>query len=369
MIEFSHVNKSYGERKILKDLNFTIEDGQFVVLIGPSGCGKTTTLKTINRLIEPDSGTIRIDGQDIRETGKVDLRRSIGYVIQQIGLFPNMTVGQNISVVPKLLKWDAARCQETVTDLLRLVGMEGYADKYPSELSGGQQQRVGVLRALAASPPIVLMDEPFGALDPQTREVLQDEVKNIQQSLNKTIVFVTHDMGEALKLADVIIFMDGGEVVQMASPEEMLEHPATERVRDFLGKHAPETTSSTVETFMRTNVLTVKKNKGILECAERMARGNVDSLIVTDEQKRYVGTVSIGDLRRWGRELQSIEPIVRNTARTVRVGDDAKDSFDYLLESNAGYVVVLDKEDRVAGIVTKTSVARSVAENLWGDSR
>lgn len=369
MIEFCHVSKSYDGKEVLKNLNFTIGDGQFAVLIGPSGCGKTTTLKTINRLLEPDSGTISIDGRDIRETSKVELRRHIGYVIQQIGLFPNMTVAQNICVVPKLLKWDAQRCQQIVSDLLKLVDMEGYEDKYPGELSGGQQQRIGVLRALAASPPIVLMDEPFGALDPQTREVLQDEVKRIQQKLNKTIVFVTHDMGEALKLADVILFMDGGEVVQMASPEEMLEHPATQRVRDFLGKHSPEMTSATVETFMRTNVLTVKKNRGILECAERMARGNVDSLIVTDEEERYAGTVSIGDLRRWGRELESIEPIVRKTARTVRLGDDARESFDYLLDSGAGYVVVLDQEDHVAGIVTKTSVARSVAENLWGDSR
>ena len=369
MIEFTHVNKSYDGKQILKDLNFTIGDGQFVVLIGPSGCGKTTTLKTINRLLEVDSGTVSIDGRDICETPKVELRRHIGYVIQQIGLFPNMTVAQNICVVPRLLKYDARRCERIVEDMLKLVGMEGYADKYPSELSGGQQQRIGVLRALAASPPIVLMDEPFGALDPQTREVLQDEVKRIQQKLHKTIVFVTHDMDEALKLADVIIFMDGGEVVQMGSPEELLEHPATERVQDFLGKHAAGTTPSTVETFMRTNILTVKKNKGIMECAERMARGNVDSLIVTDEEERYVGTVSIGDLRRWGRELQSIEPIVRDTARIVRVGDDAKDSFDYLLDSGAPYVIVLNADDTIAGIVTKTSVARSVAENLWGDSR
>ena len=369
MIQFSHVNKSYGGNPVLKDLNFSIEDGRFVVLIGPSGCGKTTTLKTINRLLEVDSGTILIDGKDIRETPKVELRRHIGYVIQQIGLFPNMTVAQNICVVPKLLKYDQKRCEQIVDEMLKLVGMEACADKYPSELSGGQQQRIGVLRALAASPPIVLMDEPFGALDPQTREVLQDEVKRIQQKLHKTIVFVTHDMNEALKLADDIIFMDGGEVVQMGSPEELLEHPATERVQDFLGKHASGTAPSTVETFMRTNVLTVKKDRGVMECAERMARGNVDSLIVTDENERYAGTVSVGDLRRWGRALQSIEPIVRDTARTVRVGDDAKDSFDYLLDSGAPYVVVLNPDDTIAGIVTKTSVARSVAENLWGDSR
>ena len=368
MIQFRNVSKSYGKTPILKDLTFTIPDGQFVVLIGPSGCGKTTTMKMINRLLEPDSGTILIDGKDIRQQDKVELRRHIGYVIQQIGLFPNMTVAQNICVVPKLLKYDKPRCEQIVRDLLRMVNMEQYADKYPSELSGGQQQRIGVLRALAASPPIVLMDEPFGALDPQTREVLQDEVKNIQQTLNKTVIFVTHDMGEALKLADTIIFMDAGQIVQMASPEEMLEHPATERVRLFLGKHSAETSASTVERFMRTNVIAVKRNKGILECAERMARSGVDTLLVTDEEKRYMGTVSIGDMRHWGHSLTSNEPLVRQTARTVRVGDNAKESFDYLLDSGAPYVVVLNEDDTIAGIVTKTSVARSVAESLWGDA-
>ena len=370
MIQFEHVSKSYGKTPILKDLNFTIEDGQFVVLIGPSGCGKTTTMKMINRLLDPDTGSILIDGKNIRDQDKVDLRRHIGYVIQQIGLFPNMTVAQNICVVPKLLKYDKAKCDEIVRDLLKMVNMESYAEKYPSELSGGQQQRIGVLRALAASPPIVLMDEPFSALDPMTRETLQDEVKNIQQKLGKTIVFVSHDMGEALKLADVIIFMESGTVVQMASPEEMLEHPANDLVRNFLGKHSPETPApSKVESFMRTNVFSVRKDRGVLECAERMARGSVDTLLVTDEQNRYLGTISIGDIRHWGRELTSIEPLIRQTARTVRVGDEAKESFDYLLDSGANYVVVLNADDTIAGIVTKTSVARSVAENLWGDSK
>ena len=368
MIQFEHVNKSYGKSPILQDVSFTIEDGQFAVLIGPSGCGKTTTLKTINRLIEPDSGTISIDGKNIQDSNKVELRRHIGYVIQQIGLFPNMTVAQNICVVPKLLKYDKAKCDEIVRDMLKMVNMEQYADKYPSELSGGQQQRIGVLRALAASPPIVLMDEPFGALDPMTRATLQDEVKSLQQKLNKTIVFVTHDMDEALKLADVILFMEGGKLVQMASPEEMLEHPATDLVRSFLGKHSGDAPAHTkVENFMKTNVYSVKRNKGILECAERMARNSVDTLLVTDEERHYVGTVSIGDIRRWGRELTRIEPLIRQTVRTVRVGDEAKDCFDYLLESGANYVVVLNEDDTIAGIVTKTSVARAVADNLWGD--
>lgn len=177
-------------------------------------------------------------------------------------------------------------------------------------------------------------------------------------------------MDEALKLADIIIFMDGGEIVQMASPEEMLENPATERVRNFLGKHASGTQPpSKVEQFMRTNVQSVQRDRGILECAERMARHSVDTLLVVDECNRYAGTVSIGDIRAWGKELKTIDPIVRQTARTVRVGDDAKESFDYLLESGASYVIVLNEDDTVAGIVTKTSVARAVAETLWGDEK
>ena len=366
MIQFEHVSKSYGNSPILKDLTFTIPDGKFVILIGPSGCGKTTTLKTINRLIEPDSGKISIDGKDIRQTDKVDLRRHIGYVIQQIGLFPNMTVAQNICIVPKLLKYSKEKCDEIVQDLLKMVGMEEHAGKYPSELSGGQQQRIGVLRALAASPPIVLMDEPFSALDPMTRETLQDEVKKIQQKLKKTVVFVSHDMAEALKLADIIIFMDKGEIVQMASPEEMLANPANELVGSFLGKHAGSAAPSKVENYMRTNVYSVRNDRGILECAELMARGSVDTLLVTDEDGRYQGTVSIGDIRHWGRELKSVEPLIRQATRTARVGDEAKESVDYLLDTGANYVVVLNEHDTIAGIVTKTSVARSVADNLWG---
>lgn len=372
MIRFEHICKSYDNVPVLKDLSFTIGDGQFVVLIGPSGCGKTTTMKLINRLLEPDSGKIFIGENEIHTQDKTELRRHIGYVIQQIGLFPNMTVAQNISVVPKLLKYDKDRCDQIVMDMLAMVGMPyaEYAHKYPSELSGGQQQRIGVLRALAASPPIVLMDEPFSALDPMTRETLQDEVKNLQQKLNKTIIFVSHDMDEALKLADVIIFMDNGQIVQMASPEEMLENPASDLVRNFLGKRTGDApVPSTVELFMRNNIKTVTSDRGIMECAERMARAGVDTLLVTDKENRYAGTVSIGDIRKCDRAVKTIEPLVQKNVRTVRVGDDARDSFDYLLDSNASYVVVLNNDDTIAGIITKTSVARAVAENLWGDSK
>ena len=372
MIQFEHVCKRYGKTTILEDLSFTIPDGQFVVLIGPSGCGKTTTMKMINRLLEPDGGKVLIDGKDAASMDRVELRRHIGYVIQQIGLFPNMTVAQNISVVPRLLKYDRERCDRIVHELLEMVEMpyDQYAGKYPNELSGGQQQRIGVLRALAASPPVVLMDEPFGALDPMTREVLQDEVKKLQLKLHKTIVFVTHDMGEALKMADTILFMSGGGIEQMASPEKMLENPASDLVRSFLGKHVTESGAvARIETFMRTNAYRVRKDRGVLECAEMMARNSVDTLLVTDEAEHYLGVVTIRGIKLWGKGLSNIETLIVQTPHVARIGDEAKESVDYLLESGDDYVVVLNADDTIAGIVTKTSVAKSVATTLWGDER
>lgn len=370
MIEFEHIHKNYGKTAILKDLSFTVQDGEFLVLIGPSGCGKTTTLKMINRLIEPDSGRILIDGKDYSEESPVELRRHIGYVIQQIGLFPNMTVAQNICVVPKLLKYDKPKCDEITRELLDLVGMpyDRYADKYPNELSGGQQQRIGVLRALAASPPIVLMDEPFGALDPMTRESLQDEVKKLQRKLHKTIVFVTHDMGEALKLADTILFMNGGRIEQMAAPEKMLEQPASDLVRSFLGKHVlSESTPIYAEDFMRSTVYQVPQDRGVLECAEKMARSGVDTLLVTDDSDHYIGTLSIRDIKLRGREAKTIAPLISTSARTVFLGDDARESMNYLMKSGESYVVVLNPDRTIAGIITKNSMAKVVAETMWGE--
>ena len=269
MLRFEHVSLSYGSQKIIDDISFEIQEGQMAVLIGSSGCGKTTTLKMINRLIEPTSGKIYINGKDIAAQDRVELRRHIGYVIQQIGLFPNMTVAQNICVVPNLLKYSKEACDKIVHELLELVNLpyEQYAHKYPSEMSGGQQQRIGILRALAASPPIVLMDEPFSALDPMTRRTLQQEVRSLQQKLNKTFVFVTHDMEEALDLADVIIFMDHGRIVQTAPPEEMLAHPASGLIQDFLGKfiNTASHKALTAADFMRTGVYTVSLQDAALQ--------------------------------------------------------------------------------------------------------
>ena len=370
MLRFDHVSLSYGSQKILNDLCFEIEEGQFAVLIGPSGCGKTTTLKMINRLIQPDTGKIYLNEEDITSKDKVELRRHIGYVIQQIGLFPNMTVAQNICVVPKLLKYSKEQCDQIVRDMLAMVEMpyEQYANKYPSEMSGGQQQRIGILRALAASPPIVLMDEPFSALDPMTRRSLQQEVKGLQQKMHKTFIFVTHDMAEALDLADVIIFMDHGNIVQMAPPEEMLAHPASGQIQDFLGNfidtHAQK--ELTAADFMRSGVSTVSARRGVNECVSKMQRRNVDTLIVVDDQDRYQGTVSIADIRLTGHVVKTIEPLIRCNTPTVHTGDSAKDCFDLLISSGAPYLIVLNEEEKVDGIITKTSMTSAMAEQLWG---
>lgn len=369
MIEFKNVTKKYGESVILKDLSLHITEGQFVVLIGPSGCGKTTTLRCINRLIKPDSGQILVKGKNIAEINPVDLRRNIGYVIQQIGLFPNMTIEQNITIVPKLLKRSKDECKKTAKDLLSLVDMsyEEYAKKYPSQLSGGQQQRIGVLRALAASPYIVLMDEPFGALDPMTRELLQDEVKKIQKKLKKTIVFVTHDMDEALRLADVIIFMNKGEIVQMATPEEMLSNPADDLIKGFLGKHINNQVSLKVSDFMKTKLLKVTKDKKVLECIEFMKNKEVSSVIVIDDEEKYLGTVQIEEIKKHGKAGNTIESLINKENNSVDIESDAKEAFDLLLEKGLSYIVVLTENNKPAGIITKTSMAKAMGDKLWGD--
>ncbi|MEW9502549.1 ABC transporter ATP-binding protein [Jeotgalibacillus marinus] len=239
MITFKNVTKTFENgTEAIKGIDLHIKKGKLVVIIGPSGCGKTTTMKMINKLIHPTSGVIAIDGKDISGQKEVELRRSIGYVIQRIGLFPHMTIEENVALIPKLKGFKKEAYKEKVDELLKLVGLEPslYKNRYPLELSGGQQQRVGVVRALAGEPPIILMDEPFSALDPISREQLQDELKLLQETIHKTIVFVTHDMDEALKIADEIVVMKDGLIEQIATPQELVQGPVNEFVRSFIGK-------------------------------------------------------------------------------------------------------------------------------------
>jgi osmoprotectant transport system ATP-binding protein len=240
MIEFRNVSKTYpgSDTSVVNDLSFEVPEGDICVLVGPSGCGKTTTMRMVNRLIEPTDGEILIDGEPNTAMSGTQLRRKIGYAIQQIGLFPHRTIAENIATVPSLLNWDKQRIRSRVDELLELVGLDpnDYRDRYPAELSGGQQQRVGVARAMAADPPIMLMDEPFGAVDPITRERLQDEFLSIQQNIKKTIVFVTHDIDEAIKMGDKIaILKQGGFLAQYDTPENILANPTSEFVASFVG--------------------------------------------------------------------------------------------------------------------------------------
>jgi len=238
-IQFDRVSMKFpgAARLAVNEVSCEIEAGRLVVLLGPSGCGKTTLLKMVNRLYEPTAGTIYIDGQDVRRMQATGLRKQIGYVIQQSGLFPHMTVAQNIGVVPKLLGWPRPKIQERVDELLALVALDprDFRDRYPAQLSGGQQQRVGVARALAGDPQVILMDEPFGAIDAITRASLQDEILRLQRQLKKTILFVSHDVEEALRLADFILILRGGEVVQYDTPFNILTQPANAFVQELMG--------------------------------------------------------------------------------------------------------------------------------------
>jgi osmoprotectant transport system ATP-binding protein len=240
MIEFKNVSKTYAgsDTAVVNDLSFTVADGEICVLVGPSGCGKTTSMRMVNRLIEPTNGEILIDGEKNTSMSGTQLRRKIGYAIQQIGLFPHRTIANNVGTVPNLVGWDSDRTTKRVDELLDLVGLppDQYRDRYPAELSGGQQQRVGVARALAADPPIMLMDEPFGAVDPITRDRLQNEFLHIQEDIKKTIVFVTHDIDEAIKMGDKIaILREGGVLAQYDTPENILANPDSDFVSSFVG--------------------------------------------------------------------------------------------------------------------------------------
>lgn len=374
MVVFENTSKSFGNNLVIQNLNLSIPRGQFAVLIGPSGCGKTTSLRMINRLIEPTDGTVFVDGQDVSKVNPVDLRRGIGYVIQQIGLFPNMTIEQNIEVVPKLLGWPKERRRERVTELLEMVEMSPaqYRGRYPSELSGGQQQRVGVLRALAVSPPLLLMDEPFGALDPITRETLQDELKKLQTDLGITIVFVTHDIDEAVKLADVIVLMKDGKVVQAAPPEEILANPADDFVREFIGKKRLKVNYDVdlVREIMNSRVFTITGDKGFAESITLMKQRNVDSLIVTDSEGVLKGVIPVELLREVAgtKVINTIGEIEPLKVTTINMNAQAREAFDTILAERLPYLIVVDGKNRVRGLVTKTSLVKSLAGVVWGEA-
>lgn len=370
MIQFKGVNKVYEDgHKVLKNINLELKEGEITVLIGPSGCGKTTTMKLINRLINPSSGEIRIHQDDISTLNPIKLRRKIGYVIQNIGLFPHMTIAQNVGVVPRLLKWDKQNIEERVDELLNLVNLnpEIYRNRYPSELSGGQQQRIGVIRALAANPAVILMDEPFSALDPISREQLQDELIRLQQEIKKTIVFVTHDMDEAIKIADTIILMKDGEIVQSGQPEHILRHPANDFVKSFIGSKRLQSQNTleapTVDEVMVDNPATAYPSRGLAAAMKLMEKRRVDTLLIVDKTNKLQGAVSIYNiLDQYGEEAKTVADVMKPVKHVVFTGTSLPTALKIMTEHQLSNLAVVNDDNHLIGLITRGSVVSHMAD-------
>lgn len=313
MLTFNNVVKTYGEGAnqvtAIDNISFHVDQGDICVLLGPSGCGKTTLLRIVNRLVSLTSGTVKVDGNDIHEIDLIELRRSIGYVIQQNGLFPNMTIEENICVVPKLLGWDRVKMAKRTDELLDLFGLQPdkYKKRYPWELSGGQQQRVGIARALAADPPIMLMDEPFGALDPIIREHIQNEFLKIQENVKKTILFVSHDIDEAIRLGDKIAIMKNGKLMQYDSANEVLANPANEFVRDFIGN---------------------------------------------DRSLKRLSLFSVRELVNERGRLNEVKAMKNQNLPTVHLDDNLRQALSTILASDNGEVIVVNDKEEKLGVLT-----------------
>lgn len=343
MIELKNVTKSFdGKNKVVKNLNLKIEKGEFVVLIGESGCGKTTTMKMINLLEKPTKGDIFIDGENVKDKDLMELRRNIGYVIQKVGLFPHMTIGENIELVPTLKKWSKEDKKARAFELLELMDLpaEDFYYRYPSELSGGQQQRIGIARALAVNPEIILMDEPFSALDPITREKLQDEMTNLQDELGKTIVFVTHDMDEALKLADKIAVVKDGEVIQFDTPEEILKNPKNDFVEYFFGKDRMWKTPEMLlaKDIMKKKFGKIGINGSLARAIEIMKERETNTLIVVDRE---------GEKRQKPVGVVTRNMIMKNNSHSVKMKEIMASSADLIVDENTNMVEVLNIMSKV----------------------
>ena len=362
MLSIKNLSKVYaGGKKAVDNMTIDIESGDFIAFIGTSGSGKTTALRMINRMIESTEGEITIDGKNIKELNPVELRRSIGYVIQQIGLMPHMTVKENIVLVPKLLKWSQEKKDEKAKELIRLVDLpEEYLDRYPSELSGGQQQRIGVVRALAAEQDIILMDEPFGALDPITRDTLQDLVKKLQQQLGKTFIFVTHDMDEAIKLADKICIMTNGQVIQYDTPDNILRSPANDFVRDFIGQNRLIQDRPNIRTVKDAMIkpVTVHVDRSLNDAVNIMREKRVDTIFVVGNDEHLLGYLDIEEL---------IDTMQRDIYR-VRIDSKLQDSVRTILKRNVRNVPVVDSDNKtLLGLVTRANLVDIVYDSIWGE--
>ncbi len=370
MIQFERISKSYKTKKVLNQVTFSIKSGSLVAIIGESGCGKTTLLKMINRLIKPTTGTIYIDDKSINSMDEVALRRKIGYVIQQTGLFPHMTVKENIELIPKLEKMSPSDMADNTRKLMQMVGLDcdEFLHRYPTELSGGQQQRVGVARAFATDPDIILMDEPFSALDPITRSDLQDELVQLQAKLKKTIVFVTHDMDEAIKIADMICIMKDGDILQYDTPEHILNNPEDEFVSNFVGKNriwsSPEYIK--VSDIMIDRPVTASRDLSVLKCIDKMRQNKVDSLLIVEPDSKYLaGIVKAGKLRGVEDRTQQAERYMYEDFPTLLPDQCILDALKIVTENRVSTVPVVDGQKRLMGLITRSSLVTTLSQQYF----
>jgi len=362
IVTLEHVSKRYGPiggPLAVTDLSLTIPAGEICVLVGPSGCGKTTTMKMINRLIEPTSGRITIDGEDVMALPAVELRRRIGYVIQQVGLFPHLTVAENVAVVPRLLRWPETRVRDRVEELLDLVRLDpaGYRDRYPAALSGGERQRVGVARALAADPPLMLMDEPFGAVDPILRERLQNEFLRLQARVRKTIVFVTHDVDEAIKMADrIAILQRGGILAQYDTPDAILAAPASEFVERFVGadRGLKRLSLGRVRDLPLSTPTPARVGEARADLARRLDEAGEDFALLLDAADRPIGWIGRRDLRGVGTVA---EEDATPGSPTLQPETTLRDALSAMLTSSVQLGVVVDEAERVLGAVSVDAIS------------
>lgn len=368
MIKFDKVSKFYKDKRVLQNVSFEIQEGTITSIIGESGCGKTTTLKMINRLIEPTQGTITIKGLDIRKTNPIKLRRKIGYVIQQTGLFPHMTVRENIELISKLERKNPKKIKERTLEMMEMIALdsEEFLDRYPSELSGGQQQRIGIARAFVTDPEIILMDEPFSALDPMTRISLQDELIRLQEKFHKTIVFVTHDMDEAIKISDKIAIMEQGNLIQYDTPEMILKHPANEFVRNFVGKKRIWTSPSLikVEDIMIENPITGRENFSIFYCLNKMKMTRVDSLMIVDDDKRLKGILYASSLSNGDFSDKKAKEFIENDFVSAKIGDSIVDLLKIVDSNKVSTIPVIDENGVLKGIITRSSLITSLSQQF-----
>lgn len=367
MIVFKEVSKNYKNTPVLKNISFTIKEGDLVCLIGESGCGKTTTLKMINKLISPTSGDITINRKNIKTMNDVKLRRKMGYVIQQTGLFSHMTIRENIEIIAKIEKMPEAKRNKRVQEMMKMVGLEEkLLERYPNELSGGQLQRIGIARAFMTDPKIILMDEPFSALDPMSRTALQEELLRLQRKFHKTIVFVTHDMDEAIKIADKIAIMDKGELIQYDRPENILKHPANDFVENFVGHkriwNSPEFIK--VKDIMITRPITCKEYDSIFYCINKMRMMKVDSLLVIDEERKLIGILYAESLQIKNKEQEGITDYIEKEFVFVKENDSIVDLAKLVKTTKSATIPVLDKEQKIKGLITRSSLITALSQQF-----